>query len=68
MRAVWDEHRNTSRVFPVPPNALAEALEALQRIDPRLRAWIEAGAPRLTHEEHFERFGELYAPSSRRRR
>jgi phage N-6-adenine-methyltransferase len=50
---VWDEHRNTSRVWPVPPDALPTALRALKTLDPALRQWIEEGHPLLTEEEHL---------------
>jgi hypothetical protein len=56
----FDERRNTSRVWPVSPNALPEALSALaalRRNDPALVCWIEDGHPRLTESEHRERFG-----------
>lgn len=59
----WDEHRNTSRVFPVPPGALDEALRslaALRRNDPALVRWLEDGHPRLTEAEHVARFGGPY--------
>ena len=68
--AVFDERRNSSRVFPVPPHALRDAvraLEQLRRDDVELVSWIEAGAPRLTHDEHRRRFGADWAPSSSRR-
>jgi hypothetical protein len=61
--AVWDERLNSSRVFPVPPTALPDALVALERFrasQPDLYEWIAAGAPTLTHEEHSARFGEPY--------
>ena len=67
-RARFDEHRNSSRVFPVPPDALPNAMRALNalRADyPELVAWVEEGAPRLTAEEHYRRFGEDYAPRKR---
>jgi len=57
---VWDEHRNSSRVFPVPPDALPNALRALTSLDPALRRWIEDGHPNLTDDEHFRRFGEPF--------
>lgn len=60
----WDERRNTSRVFPVHPDALPQALAALRRIDPALRAWVEAGAPRLTEAEHLERFGAPFGETA----
>lgn len=61
--AIWDDHRNSSAVFDVPPHAADEALEALARLrrdDPALVKWICDGAPRLTEAEHVERFGEPY--------
>ena len=59
----WDEHRNTSRVFLVPPDALPTALRAMQalrRDQPALVKWIEDGHPTLTDAEHLARFGEPY--------
>lgn len=59
----WDPRRNTSRVWPVPPHAIKDALRALaslRREQPALVAWLESGAPTLTHAEHLERFGEPY--------
>ena len=59
----WDEHRNTSRVFGVPPTALPDALKALAKwraANPAHAAWIAEGAPHLTHEEHVRRFGAPY--------
>lgn len=61
--AQWDEHRNTSRVFPVPPGALQAAERALERLraeQPALVAWIAEGAPTLSEAEHLARFGEPY--------
>jgi hypothetical protein len=58
--SVFDERRNTSRVWPVPPDALPTALKALRTLDPALRRWIEDGHPRLTDDEHRARFGEPY--------
>jgi hypothetical protein len=58
--SVFDERRNTSRVWPVPPDALPAALKALRTLDPALRRWIEDGHPRLTDDEHLARFGEAY--------
>jgi hypothetical protein len=58
--SVFDERRNTSRVWPVPPDALPAALKALSTLDPSLRRWIEDGHPRLTDDEHRARFGEPY--------
>jgi len=69
--AVWDERRNTSRTFPVPPDALPNALRALEQLrrdQPALVDWIEAGAPRLTDAEHRRRFGEPWRPPARTRR
>lgn len=59
----FDERRNTSRTFAVPPNALPDALRALAGLrarDPELVRWIEDGHPNLTDAEHVERFGEPY--------
>ena len=60
---IWDEHRNSSRVFPVPPTALPEAVAALaafRRTQPRLYEWVAQGAPTLTDAEHLARFGAPY--------
>jgi hypothetical protein len=65
--AGWDEHRNSSRVFSVPPDALPAALKALRTIDPDLRRWIEDGHPRLTDDEHRARFGEPWQAAQPRR-
>ena len=65
----FDERRNTSRVWPVPPNALPDALRsltALRRTDPALVQWIEDGHPNLTEADHLERFGEPYRRRPRR--
>lgn len=64
---VWDEHRNSSRVFPVPPDALPNAVRACKGIDPALRRWIEDGHPVLTDGEHYARFGEPYKATRPRR-
>ena len=67
----WDERRNTSRVFPVPPGALRAALDALARLrvdDPALVDWIEAGAQNLSDDEHRRRFGAAYTATRSRRR
>jgi hypothetical protein len=61
--SVWDERRNTSRVFRPPPDALPNALAALavfRRAAPEHVAWIEGGFPTLTEREHAARFGEQY--------
>jgi hypothetical protein len=63
---VWDEHRNTSKVWAVPPGALPSALRSLKTLDPALRQWIEEGHPLLTEAEHFERFGESYKTKPRK--
>jgi hypothetical protein len=60
---IWDEHRNTSRVFPVPPGALDAAAAALARFridSPAHAEWIESGHPTLSDDEHVSRFGEVY--------
>ena len=57
---MWDEHRNSSRVFPVPPESLPNALRACATIDGALRRWIEDGHPTLTEADHFARFGEPF--------
>lgn len=67
---VFDERRNSSRVFPVTHEDVRQAHLALGRFRrdaPQLVEWIEAGAPRLTHDEHLERFGEPYAAAGSRR-
>lgn len=66
----FDEHRNTSRTWAVPPNALPDALKslaALRRSDPALVQWLEDGHPRLTEASHSERFGEPYRGKSSRK-
>lgn len=65
----FDERRNTSRVFPVPPNALPDARRALaqlRRDDPALVQWIRDGYPTLSEAEHVARFGGAYSGSKRR--
>lgn len=67
--AGFDEHRNSSRVWPVPPTALPEArraLAAFERDYPELHRWIIEGHPRLTEVEHVARFGEPYPARSKR--
>ena len=69
--SVWDKHRNTSQVFPVPPDALPAALRslaALRRDQPALVKWLADGHPTLTDAEHLERFGEPYRGVRSRRR
>jgi hypothetical protein len=61
--AVFDEHRNSSRVWPVPPTALPEAeaaLEAFKRSRPDLYEWVASGAPNLSHGQHLSLFGETF--------
>jgi hypothetical protein len=68
--AVFDERRNTSRVWPVPPDALPNARRALislRNTDPALVQWIEDGYPTLTELEHIERFGAAYKSHRSRR-
>ena len=66
----FDEHRNTSRVWPVTEqdgeNA-RRALASFRRSDPALVEWIEAGHPHLTEAEHVARFGEPYKGAARRK-
>ena len=68
--AVWDERRNSSRVFPVPPDALPNALAALARFkasQPDLYAWVAGGAPNLTHGQHMALFNEPYRATRSRK-
>lgn len=68
--ARFDERRNTSRVFGVTVEdvrAARRALEHFRHDDPELVDWIEAGHPRLTHDEHVRRFGGPYLATSTRR-
>jgi hypothetical protein len=61
--SIWDDRRNTSRVRPVPPDAVPNALRALVRLrtdKPKLVRWIEEGYPTMTEAEHVARFGEPY--------
>jgi hypothetical protein len=53
--ANFDEHRNTSRVWPVPRDAHKDALRALAE-----------GHPLLTESEHLRRFGEPYKQRPKR--
>lgn len=60
---VWDDRRNTSSVRPVAPNALRDALKAcadFREKDPKLAAWIEAGHPMESEEDHVRWFGCAY--------
>ena len=62
--ALFDEHRNSSRVFPVPPTALPDAMRALaayRRDHPEMYAYIEAGSPPiLSQDDHIRWFGRPY--------
>lgn len=62
--AVFDERRNTSRVWPVNAEDIERyesAIARLRRDDPKLIAWLEAGAPAIHSEaEHIRWFGEPY--------
>ena len=67
----YDEHRNSSQVFPVPPNALPDArraLAAFERDYPELYSWICEGHPGMTEDEHRIRFGEPYQARKRGKR
>lgn len=66
----YDERRNSSAVFPVPPDALPNvrrALAAFERDYPAMQSWICEGAPTLTEDEHLIRFGEPYKSHRGRR-
>lgn len=69
--SVFDERRNTSRVFPVSPEDVERyesAIAKLNRDDPKLIAWLEAGAPPIhSEDDHHRWFGETYAASTRRK-
>ena len=68
--ATWDERRNSSRVFPVSPQDVDNARNALHRLritDPALVEWIEAGHPTLTEAQHVEQFGEPYRAARARK-
>lgn len=68
--ARWDEHRNTSRVFAVPPQThdeLRAALAHFRRTEPAHVAWIEDGHPNLTAAEHIARFGQPYKATRSRK-
>jgi len=61
--AGFDEHRNTSRVFPPPPGAVADALKSLKAYTkryPKHARWLLEGHPSLSEDEHWERFGCAY--------
>lgn len=68
--SVWDEHRNTSRVFPVTEQDVENARRALARFhaeSPALVQWLRDGHPTLTEAEHVARFGEPYRGVKARR-
>ena len=61
--AVWDERRNSSRVFPVSQEDVENAQTALARFkasQPDLYEWVASGAPNLTEGQHVAMFGEQY--------
>ena len=61
--AVFDDHRNSSRVFPVEPGALEAARAASARFcaeQPAHVLWLVDGHPTLTEADHVARFGETY--------
>jgi hypothetical protein len=69
--SLFDEHRNSSRVFPVTAQDAENARRALARFaqdDPLLYAWVAEGAPRLSEAEHLARFGEPYRGVKARKR
>jgi hypothetical protein len=68
--STWDERRNSSRVFPVPPGAVEDAERALRRWQaeaPAHAQWILDGYPTLTDADHVARFGEPYTGPKRRK-
>jgi hypothetical protein len=59
----FDEHRNTSRVFPPPPGAVTDALKASKAYTkryPKHARWLADGHPTMNEDEHWERFGTVY--------
>jgi hypothetical protein len=69
--SVWDERRNSSRVWPVPPGAVDDAERALKRWqaeEPAHVQWILDGYPTLTDAEHVARFGVAYQATRTRRK
>jgi hypothetical protein len=65
----FDEHRNTSRVWPVPPQVIDAARRSqavYERTKPPWYRWIIAGCPELTPEQ-YAAGGGLHAPKARRR-
>jgi hypothetical protein len=67
--ARFDERRNSSRVFPVPPDAHKDVLRAVaawREREPAAYRWLADGHPRLTEDDHVARFGEPYKQRPRR--
>lgn len=65
----FDEHRNTSRIWPVPPEAIEAAKRSQRRYEreqPAWYRWIIAGCPELTPEQYAAE-GGAHAPKARRR-
>lgn len=70
-RSEWqfDERRNTSRVWPVPPAAIDAARRSQARYErerPAWYRWIVAGCPELTPEQYAAE-GGAHAAGARRR-
>jgi len=68
--AVFDERRNSSRVWPVTEEDVenaARALAAFKTSQPDLYGWVASGAPRLTHGQHSALFGEPYKATRSRK-
>lgn len=69
--AVWDDHRNSSRVFPVSPQDVANAeraLAAFKASQPDLYAWVARGAPTPTEAQHVAWFGGSYKAARARKK
>jgi hypothetical protein len=67
----FNEHRNTSRVWPVTEQDCENArraLAAFKRDQPALYSWVAEGAPTLTEDQHRIRFGESYRSHRQARR
>jgi hypothetical protein len=67
--AAFDEHRNSSRVWPVPSGAAKEAARASaawRERDPAAYQWVVDGHPHLTEADHLARFGEPFKARPRR--
>lgn len=60
---VWDDRRNSSQMRPGSGSA-KDCLAAFARLrdeQPRLAAWLEAGAPPIhSEDEHVRWFGTTY--------